>query len=78
MVTDWTRSRARGPQTPIVYKAEVRSWTWTEPSAGRWSVNHFLSRMPIPPPVTTRKWSRPSRMIVRSATIPPAAFSSGV
>ena len=66
-------SRALGPQTPIVVYAEVWSTTCAEPSAGMWSRNHLRSRLPWAPPVTTRKWLSPSRMIVRSARKPPPA-----
>src|SRR6266849_3003590 len=71
-------SRARGPHRPIVDIAEVRSCSWADPSAGRWSRNHFLSDMPEAPPVTTRNCSSPSRMIVRSDLNPPCGLSSGV
>ena len=71
-------SRARGPQIPSVVSVEVASKSCAEPSAGRWSRNHLRSPIPWAPPVTTRKWSRPSRMIVRSDLMPPASLSSGV
>ena len=77
-VIDCSRSRARGPQTPIVAQLEVRSVICTAPSSGRWSENHLRSRIPSAPPVTTRKWFEPSRMTVRSALIPPDVFSSEV
>ena len=77
-VAEATTSRARGPQIPAVHHVEVASNSCAEPSAGRWSRNHLRSPIPWAPPVTTRNWSRPSRMIVRSDLIPPASLSSGV
>src|SRR6185312_4475011 len=62
----------------VVVRAEVRSARAAVPSAGRWSANHFFSAMPVAPPVTTRKWAAPSRMIVRSALNPPRSSSSEV
>ncbi len=48
-------SRARGPHSPYVVKLfRVTSWSWAEPSAGRPSSKIFRSRIPMPPPVTTR------------------------
>ena len=52
-----TRSRARGPQTPMQHSAEVWSSSATEPSHGRWRVIHAMSCRPTAPPVTTRKRS---------------------
>ena len=54
-------SRARGPHSPNVVHAFVTSWSWAEPSAGSASWKNFLSRMPMPPPVTTRNrsWREP-------------------
>src|SRR5947207_7257867 len=75
---DATTSRAFGPHTPSVHHADEASCTCTEPSPGMWSTSHFLSICPVYPPVTTRKESEPSRMIVRSARTPPASFSHEV
>src|SRR6266850_2153881 len=71
-------SRARGPHSPIVVIDEVRSETCADPSAARWSLNHFLSPMPEAPPVTTRNRSSPNRMIVRSDLKPPFGLRTGV
>ena len=71
-------SRARGPQTPIVETSSVRSVSVVDPSSGSWSANHLRSAMPCAPPVTTRKWSSPSRITVRSDRKPPFASSTGV
>ena len=35
-----------GPRDPSVVHALVWSCTWADPSAGRWSLNHFRSDMP--------------------------------
>ena len=78
VVTDCRMSRAAGPQMPSVVYVEVRSTTCAVPSAGSWSVNHFLSAMPWAPPVTTRKWSCASRMMVRSDLKPPLGDRTGV
>ena len=78
LVTLARMSRARGPQRPIVVMAEVRSASCAVPSAGRWSANHLRSDMPWAPPVTTRKCSSPSRMIVRSDLKPPLGLRTGV
>ena len=71
-------SRARGPHSPSVHQPVVMSTSWALPSAGRWSANHLRSAMPWAPPVTTRKSSSPSRMIVRSDLKPPPGDSIGV
>ena len=68
-------SRAFGPHRPIVESSSVRS-TSVAPST-RWSVNHLRSAMPWAPPVTTRKWSSPRRITVRSERNPPFASSTG-
>ncbi len=69
-------SRAFGPQMPIVETSSVTSAS-DAPSA-RWAVNHCLSAQPCAPPVTTRKWSSPRRITVRSERKPPLASSTGV
>ena len=71
-------SRALGPQSPIVVKAFVWSTICAVPPSGAWSANHLRSALPCRPPVTTRKCSSPSRMIVRSDLNPPAPSSTGV
>ena len=75
-VVDARMSRARGPHSPIVVIADVRS-TSSAPAV-RWSRNHFLSDMPAAPPVTTRKWCSSRRMTVRSDLKPPSTLSTGV
>ncbi len=75
-VVEETMSRARGPQSPIVVMEDVRSASCAPPT--RWSRNHFLSDIPAAPPVTTRKWSSPTRMIVRSDLNPPPVLNTGV
>ena len=50
-------SRARGPQSPSVVHADVRSVTCALPSSGAWSATHLRSAMPCRPPVTKRKCS---------------------
>jgi len=77
-VTDERMSRARGPHSPAVHHAEVMSTSVAEPSSGSRSPNHFMSRIPSIPPVTTRKRLSPRRMIVRSVSNVPAAFRIGV
>ena len=80
-VTDASTSRARGPHSPSVVHAEVRSAidaAPSPPSGGRWSANHFRSAIPVAPPVTTRNRCGPSRMIVRSPRNPPRSSSSEV
>ncbi len=76
-VTRGSTSRAWGPHSPKVVHDDVRSVTWADPSAGRWSLIHFFSVMPVPAPVTTRKWSVPRRMIVRSDLKPPSSLRNG-
>ncbi len=73
-------SRARGPHRPTVESSSVWSVSVVEPSVdpGSWSANHLRSAMPCAPPVTTRKWSSPSRITVRSDVKPPLASSTGV
>ena len=71
-------SRARGPHSPIVVYADVRSITAAPPVGGQWAANQARSAMPCAPPVTTRKWSWASRITVRSERKPPLASSTGV
>ena len=78
LVTLSRMSRERGPQRPSVVHDEVRSTICAEPSSGRWSRNHFRSAIPWAPPVTTRKVSWSTRMIVRSERKPPRGVSTGV
>ncbi len=77
-VTGASTSLARGPHSPIVVQAEVRSAIEARPSGGRWPASHLASIIPVAPPVTTRNRRGPSRMIVRSARKPPSASSSDV
>ena len=77
-VSEPRMSRARGPQSPSVVQLEVRSKICALPSSGRWSRYHLKSAMPCAPPVTTRKWSSPSRITVRSERKPPLASRTGV
>ena len=75
---DATMSRARGPQMARHPSAPVRSLIETEPSAGAWVAIHARSRPPNAVPVTTRKRSMPSRVMVRSLSMPPRELSSWV
>ena len=77
-VSEARMSRARGPHSPIVETSSVTSVSVVAPSSGSWSVKVFRSAMPWAPPVTTRKWSSPSRITVRSERKPPLASSTGV
>ncbi len=75
-VTEASTSLARGPHSPIVVQAEVRS-ARNAPD-GRWSLTHLASDLPVAPPVTTRNRSSASRMTVRSARKPPFSSSHEV
>ena len=75
-VTAASTSLARGPHSPIVVQAEVRSAR--NAPAGRWSLIHLASDIPVAPPVTTRNRSSASRMMVRSARNPPFSSSHEV
>ena len=75
-VTEASTSLARGPHSPIVVQAEVRSARHAP--AGRWSAIHLASDIPVAPPVTTRNRSGPSRITVRSARNPPSSSSHEV
>ena len=71
-------SRERGPHSPSVVYADVRSVMLALPSSGRWSAYHFRSAIPCAPPVTTRNCSSPSRITVRSLLNVPLGESTGV
>ena len=75
-VTAASTSLARGPHSPIVVQAEVRS-ARNAPS-GRWRRIHAASDIPVAPPVTTRNRSSASRITVRSARNPPFSSSQEV
>ena len=52
-VSGWTRSRARGPQTPTQHVAEVMSRMWT--SAGAWRSSRSRSAQGLAPTSATQQ-----------------------
>ena len=73
--TRLSRSRARGPQSPIQHWDDEMSLMAAEPSPGRCARIHSRSWRPIAPPVTTMKRSSAKRVTVRSHLIPPLGVS---
>ena len=73
--TRLSKSRARGPHSPMQHCAVVASVTRAEPSCGMPASIHAKSCSPIAPPVTTMNRSSSSRVTVRSHLIPPLGVS---
>ena len=64
-------SRARGPHSPIVETSSVRSVRVVGRRRAGGRRTTCGRPCPCAPPVTTRKWSSPSRITVRSERKPP-------
>ena len=77
MVQPASTSRARGPQSAKQAHCEVTSATRTsaEPAAGRCERIQARSWLPNAVPVTIPKRSSPSRVTVKSHSIPPRRLS---